>query len=118
MKALLLTAFAVSSLVQVSQPVPFRASTLAVRVDVLVTDGRKPVAGLTAQDFELRDNGIRQSIQLVDAADVPLHVVLALDVSASTTGSRLGRRSVVGVLPCAGRDSEELLNALWAAVPR
>jgi VWFA-related protein len=66
----------------------FRSSTLGVRVDVLVTDGRKPVAGLTAQDFELRDNGVPQSIQLVDAADVPLNVVLALDTSASTAGAR------------------------------
>jgi len=71
------------------QQASFRSSTLGVRVDVLVTEGRKPVAGLTAQDFELRDNGVLQSIQLVDAADVPLNVVLALDTSASTSGARL-----------------------------
>jgi VWFA-related protein len=65
----------------------FRSSTLAVRVDVLVTEGRKPVPGLTAQDFELRDDGVPQSVQLVDAADVPLNVVLALDTSASTAGA-------------------------------
>jgi Ca-activated chloride channel family protein len=57
-------------------------------VDVLVTDGDKPAAGLTAQDFELRDNGVPQSLELVDAADVPLNVVLALDTSGSTTGTR------------------------------
>jgi VWFA-related protein len=66
----------------------FRSSALAVRVDVLVTDGRKPVGGLTAHDFDLRDNGIPQTIEIVDAADVPLNVVLALDTSASTRGSR------------------------------
>jgi len=67
----------------------FRSGTLGVRVDVLITDGRKPVAGLAAADFEVRDNGARQSIQLIDAADVPLNVVLTLDTSASTSGTRL-----------------------------
>lgn len=71
-----------------SQQASFRSSTLGVRVDVLVTDGRKPVGGLTAQDFELRDNGVAQAIELIDAADVPLNIVLALDTSASTDGKR------------------------------
>ena len=71
-----------------SQQGAFRSSTLAVRVDVLVTDGRRPVGGLTAPDFELRDNGVLQSIELVDASDIPLNVVLALDTSTSTTGAR------------------------------
>lgn len=66
----------------------FRTNTLAVRVDVLVTDGRKPVAGLTAPDFNLRDNAVPQSIELVDPSEVPLNVVLALDTSGSTDGAR------------------------------
>ena len=59
-----------------------------MRVDVLVTDARKPVLGLTAADFELRDNGILQTVQVLDTAEVPLNVVLALDTSASTEGKR------------------------------
>ena len=66
----------------------FRSRTLGVRVDVLVTDGRKPVGGLSAADFEVRDNGVAQKIELIDADEVPLNVVLALDTSASTTGKR------------------------------
>lgn len=61
---------------------------LSVRVDVLVTDGRTPVAGLTADDFELRDNGVAQTVEIVDAVSVPLNVVLALDTSASIAGKR------------------------------
>ena len=68
----------------------FRSNTLAVRVDALVTEGRKPAAGLTATDFELRDNGVAQTIELIDATDVPINVVLALDVSDSTAGARQG----------------------------
>ena len=71
-----------------SPPQSFSSSTLAVRVDVLVTDGRAPIAGLLASDFELRDNGVVQSIDVVDSSDVPINVVLALDTSASIRGQR------------------------------
>jgi VWFA-related protein len=67
----------------------FSSRTLGVRVDVLVMEGGKPVAGLTARDFELRDNGILQRVDVVDAVDVPINVVLALDSSASILGRRL-----------------------------
>ena len=66
----------------------FSSRTLGVRVDVLVTDGRKPVPGLTAGDFELRDDGVVQRIQVADPADVPINAVLALDTSASLAGKR------------------------------
>ncbi|SRR6266851_2023099 len=66
----------------------FSSGTLGVRVDVLVTDGRNPVGGLTAADFELRDNGVVQPIDLVDSSDVPVNAVLALDTSVSTSGQR------------------------------
>lgn len=66
----------------------FSSRTLAVRVDVLVTEGRNPVAGLSAGDFELRDNGVLQKIEVADPADVPINTVLALDTSASLAGKR------------------------------
>ncbi len=69
-------------------PQRFSSRTLAVRVDVLVTDGRGAVNGLTAADFELRDNGVVQHIEVVDAAAVPVNAVLALDTSASIAGKR------------------------------
>jgi len=66
----------------------FSSRALGVRVDVLVTDGHGPVAGLTAADFELRDNGVVQKIDVVGANDVPINAVLALDTSASIAGKR------------------------------
>jgi hypothetical protein len=37
----------------------FTSGVEGVRVDVLVTDHGRPLTGLTAADFELRDNGVR-----------------------------------------------------------
>ena len=88
-KGVLLALALAASVTADTGPQPsFRSGAVGVRVDALVTDGRKPVAGLSASDFELRDNGVLQSIQLVAADDIPLNVVLALDTSASTTGRR------------------------------
>lgn len=67
----------------------FRSTADAVMVDVQVKDHGKPVAGLTAADFELRDSGVRQQIQAFAFADVPLSVLLVLDVSASVKGEQL-----------------------------
>jgi VWFA-related protein len=81
-------ALLLSGSIHASQQASYRSSTLGVRVDVLVTEGHRPVAGLAAQDFEVRDNGVVQSIEVVDATDIPLNVVLALDTSRSTAGTR------------------------------
>ncbi|HEX6464314.1 MAG TPA: VWA domain-containing protein [Vicinamibacterales bacterium] len=78
---------------QAQQHPTFFSRAVGVRVDALVTDGRKPVAGLTAQDFELRDNGVLQSVDVTIASDVPLNAVLAFDTSASVQGKR--RRDLI-----------------------
>jgi VWFA-related protein len=67
----------------------FRSGADAVRVDVLVTDGNRPVAGLTAEDFELRDSGVPQRVTSALIDDVPLAVLLALDTSSSVEGGTL-----------------------------
>jgi VWFA-related protein len=81
----------------------FRSGVDAVRVDVLVADGNRPVGGLTADDFELRDSGVRQRIEAIDLGGVPLSVVLALDTSESVWGQPLqhlkeAASAVVGLL--------------------
>jgi len=77
------------SLGTAAQQPRFSSNTLGVRVDVLVTKGNRYVSALTAADFELRDNGVLQQVDVIDPNDVPLNAVLALDVSASTAGQRL-----------------------------
>ncbi len=64
----------------------FRVTTEAVRVDALVMDGNKPIAGLQASDFEVRDSGVLQRIEAVSFEEIPLSVMLALDTSHSLTG--------------------------------
>jgi VWFA-related protein len=67
----------------------FRVGVDAVRVDVLVTDGNRPIAGLAAADFEVRDNGVLQRIDAITIEDVPLSLMLVLDTSVSVRGEPL-----------------------------
>jgi VWFA-related protein len=59
-----------------------------VIVDAAVTSRNKIVTGLTAADFEITDNGVKQTILDVTRESMPIDVTLALDTSASV-GSRL-----------------------------
>jgi len=67
----------------------FSTAIDAIRVDVLVTRDGRPVTGLGPEDFEVRDDGVLQSVNLVGAERLPLNVVLALDASASVSGEPL-----------------------------
>ena len=68
-----------------------RVGVDGVRVDVRVADGSRPVAGLTADDFELRDSGVVQKITAVAFGDLPISMLLALDTSQSVQGEPLNR---------------------------
>jgi VWFA-related protein len=83
----------------------FRASVDLVRVDVLVTDRGQPVADLTADDFELLDNGVPQRVRLA-ATTGDVNVALVLDTSGSVEGDKL--RDLV-------RASQALLHGLRPA---
>ena len=80
-----------------AQQPTFSARVEGVRIDVLVTDGGRPVAGLGPADFEVRDNGVPQTIDLVSLGDVSVSVVMVLDLSASLVGSRLVTLQRAGV---------------------
>jgi len=55
-----------------------------------VKKSNSPVPNLTAADFVLTDNGVRQTVESVQIEAVPADVTLAIDVSGSTRGL-LGR---------------------------
>lgn len=59
-------------------PPTFRARAEIVSVTVSVRDGRHPVTGLNATDFEVFDNGVRQEVDSVAFDSVPIDVTLAL----------------------------------------
>jgi VWFA-related protein len=67
----------------------FSSRLEAVRVDVLVTEDGRPVRGLKPADFDIRDEGVPQTVDIVSFEEIPLDVVLALDVSDSVSGDRL-----------------------------
>jgi VWFA-related protein len=79
-----------------AQQPTFSTKREAVRVDVLVTDRGKVVTGLGTADFEVRDNGVPQTIDLVSFQQIPLNVFLAFDVSASVSGERLTHLQTAG----------------------
>jgi VWFA-related protein len=69
----------------------FKTDAVAIRVDVLVTDGnRRPISGLTRTNFEIRDNGKVETIAALSVETMPLCVIAMLDVSASITAGDLG----------------------------
>lgn len=85
----------------------FSSQRESVRVDVLVTDGGRIVRGLTRDDFEVFDSGVRQEVELVSFEQLPLNVLLALDLSASVRGERLDHLRSAGGLLLHGLHAED-----------
>jgi VWFA-related protein len=71
------------------QPLEFRSQVAAVYVDAFVTRGGRALPDLRASDFELRDDGVRQQVELLTAASRPLSALMVFDTSSSMTGARL-----------------------------
>src|SRR3989304_3875879 len=86
--AAFVAAFAAEMLVAWGQ-VTFRSGVEGVRLDVSVTRGGRPVTGLTADDFDVRDAGVPQHMDGVLVEKLPLSVVLVLDMSWSVDGTVL-----------------------------
>src|SRR4051794_32172875 len=75
---------------------PFKSGVEVVELDVSVTRGGVPVAGLTARDFALTDNGAAQDVASVTLEQLPLSVTLVLDTSQSVAGDRLRHLAQAG----------------------
>lgn len=86
----------------------FRSGIEAVRLDVLVLDGGEPVRGLRAADFDVRDNGVLQDVDRVSFEQIPLNVVLTLDMSGSLETDRLAQlQGAAGALLDGLRDGDQ-----------
>jgi VWFA-related protein len=78
-------------------------------VDAFVTRGGKPVLGLQAANFELRDNGQPQRIELVAVESQPLVALLAFDTSNSVEGAKLAAlRSASEAFLAGLRDQDQI----------
>src|SRR5687767_6067285 len=54
------------------------------------TDARgRPVAGLSVDDFDVREDGVRQRVTVFAEGNFPLAAAVAVDSSFSMTGERL-----------------------------
>lgn len=90
----------------------FSSRVESVRVDVLVTENGVPVSGLTAEDFEVRDNGVLQKIRIIGAGTLPLDVTLALDMSSSLEADRLATLRRAGSLLLNGLTKDDRASLL------
>ena len=77
----------VTALPRAQQQPTFRSVSDLVAVQVSVHTARSVVSGLTASDFELEDNGVRQEISAVSADKVSADVTLVVDTSGSVIRS-------------------------------
>lgn len=93
-------AFVTAPAASAQEPQVFRSGANAVSVEATVRDrSRRSVIGLTAADFEIFDNGVRQEVATVTYGRLPIDVTIALDVSFSVNGLMLDRlRRGVGQL--------------------
>jgi VWFA-related protein len=85
-----------------AQDAVFSSKVEQVRVDALVLENGHPVAGLTPSDFDVRDEGVAQRVELESIEQLPVDVTLALDMSDSVDGARLERLRAAGRAVLAG----------------
>lgn len=74
----------------------FASKVDSVTLEVTVTERGRPLLELRAEDFEIRDNGVPQTVSLLAAGSLPIDVVLALDTSSSLTPQRLETLAAAG----------------------
>ena len=79
-----------------SQQVAFGVDVAIETISVRVTDSSgKPVEGLTATDFIVKEDGIEHEIAFVESAEnTPLDVALLLDLSGSMSGGGWRQRTI------------------------
>lgn len=103
-------AFALAGLAALAVP-QFTSSVNQVEIYASVTDAAgRPVQGLTAADFELREDGVVQQVGVFAEADFPLAAAVAVDASFSMTGDRLAvAKSAARIFLGALRDTDQAM---------
>jgi VWFA-related protein len=107
-----------------AKPLEFRTRVAAVFVDAFVTRGGRPLPDLQASNFELRDNGVPQRVELLSGESRPLCATMVFDTSSSVAGERLAAlRAAAGALLDALRPADEAAlvgfdeDVTWLAAP-
>jgi len=93
-------------------PPVFGVTVDSVKLDVAVERNGEWVAGLRADDFEVRDDGVVQQVELVSAEERALHAVLVLDTSTSVAGERLERLKAAACLFVDGLGPADAASAI------
>lgn len=87
----------------------FRGGVETVRLEVSVTRGGAPVKGLSAADFVVTDNGVRQDVETVSLELMPLSLQLLFDTSGSVRGEPLSDLAAAGTgVVSSLRDGDEV----------
>lgn len=86
------------------EPPVFRSTTALVSVDVLVTRNGRPLGGLLAEDFIVREEGVPRPVEAFAHDAAPLQVLLLLDVSGSMgrmlrSAAETGRQALAQLAP-------------------
>ncbi|MDQ3069171.1 MAG: VWA domain-containing protein [Acidobacteriota bacterium] len=79
--------FAIAGLLMLGQ---FTSTVNQIEIYASVTDAAgRPVRGLSAEDFEVREDGVAQRVTVFSEGNFPLAAAIAVDSSFSMTGERL-----------------------------
>jgi VWFA-related protein len=79
----LFLAFGLGATALAAQQPQFRSGVDVVQLNVAVTSKNTVIADLTATDFEILDNGVRQEVTHISREVLPIDVTMVIDTSAS-----------------------------------
>lgn len=99
------------------RPPTFAADAEVVRLDVLALERQKPIRDLSADDLEVRDNGVLQKVHVTPALSLPWEVVVLFDVSESVKGpKREAFRACARAIAAALREGDQAALVTFADV--
>jgi VWFA-related protein len=107
-----------------AQPQPvFRGGTDLVTIDVSVRSNGSPVGALASKDFVLLDNGVRQTVDVVELEAIPVDITVLLDVTEDDAGYGKGlveqARKIIALARPADRVRVmSVSNAVTDVIPR